>query len=450
LTGLTSVAYASRQPDNGVSEAPMITRTIQVNLWNLVSPLAKTFDLMNPVLADHCLRVAYLSMRLAEELDWPAWRRRETAIAGALQDIGAFSLAERLELLEFETGDRGTHARAGYLLLREFKPFGQIAETVLYHHLPWRHGAGEQSNGKPVPDGSHLLHIADRTAVLVQKDKPVLGQIDGIRSSIGERSGSWFVPAHVDALLRLCDRDYIWMEIATGAMEGALRNSLGVETIDTDVRELLAFSRLVCRIIDFKSEFTATHSSGVAAVGKTLASLVGFSRQECVMFEIAAYLHDLGKLAIPSEILEKRDRLTQDEWSVMRTHVYYTYQILDPIGVLSLVSSWSALHQERLDGSGYPFHIQADDLPLGARLMAVADVFTGITEDRPYRKGMMREEALRVLHEMEARGELDGRLVSLLESGFDAVNRARAEAQAQAVRGYMEFRKEFKGDGESR
>jgi hypothetical protein len=70
----------------------------------------------------------------------------------------------------------------------------------------------------------------------------------------------------VDALLRLCDRDYIWMEIATGAMEGALRNSLGVETIDTDVRELLAFSRLVCRSIDFKSEFTATHSSGVAAV----------------------------------------------------------------------------------------------------------------------------------------------------------------------------------------
>ena len=168
------------------------------------------------------------------------------------------------------------------------------------------------------------------------------------------------------------------------------------------------------------------------------------------MFEIAAYLHDLGKLAIPSEILEKRDHLTQDERSVMRTHVFYTYQILDPIGVLSLVSSWSALHQERLDGSGYPFHIHADDLPLGARLMAVADVFTAITEDRPYRKGMMREEALRVLHEMEARGELDRRLVSLLESGFDAVNRARAEAQAQAVRGYMEFRKEFKGDGESR
>src|SRR5512143_3881091 len=141
----------------------MHLRNIPINLWNFVSPLAKTFDFMNPVLGDHCLRVAYLAMRLSEELGWPAWRRREAAIAGALHDIGAFSLAERLDLLEFESLDRGTHARAGYLLLREFKPFERIAETVLHHHLRWRDGRGGQVDGSPVPDGSHLLHLADRT-----------------------------------------------------------------------------------------------------------------------------------------------------------------------------------------------------------------------------------------------------------------------------------------------
>jgi HD-GYP domain-containing protein (c-di-GMP phosphodiesterase class II) len=424
----------------------MPLRKIAINLWNLVSPLAKTFDLMNPAVGDHCLRVAYMGMRLSEELEWPAWRRREAAIAGALHDIGAFSLAERLDLLEFETSDPGTHARAGYILLRGFKPFGRIAEMILHHHLRWRDGQGSRVDGMPVPEGSHLLHLADRTAVLFRKDQPVLGQIPSIRTSIRERSGSWFVPAHVDALLRLCDRDYIWMEISSGAMGDSLRLSLGGETVDTDVREILEFSRLVCRIIDFKSEFTATHSSGVAAVGRSLAELVGFSRQECLMFEIAAYLHDLGKLAIPSEILEKRDRLTQAEWGVMRTHVYYTYQILNPIEVLNLVSSWSSLHQERLDGSGYPFHIGEDDLPLGARLMAVADVFTGVTENRPYRKGMTREDALGVLHGMAAKGELDPRLTSLMETHFDAINRAREEAQAQAAREYEAFREALSDD----
>ena len=428
----------------------MPLRKIPINLWNLVSPLSKTFDLMNPALGDHGLRVAYLAMRLAEELEWPAWRRREAAIAGALHDIGAFSLAERLDLLEFETTDQGTHARAGYILLREFKPFERIAETVLHHHLPWRNGQGERVDGSPVPEGSHLVHLADRTAVLFRKDEPVLGQIPGIRESIRERSGSWFVPAHVDALLRLCDRDYIWLEISSGAIGDSLHLSLGTETIDTDFRDFLDFSRLVCRIIDFKSEFTATHSSGVAAVGNSLATLIGFSRQECLMFEIAAYLHDLGKLAIPSEILEKRDRLTQAEWGVMRTHAYYTYQILNPIEVLNLVASWSSLHQERLDGSGYPFHIGEDDLPLGARLMAVADVFTGITENRPYRKGMTREDALGVLHGMAAKGELDARLISLLETNYDAIQHAREEAQAQAIREYDAFRDALNGSTATR
>jgi HD-GYP domain-containing protein (c-di-GMP phosphodiesterase class II) len=422
----------------------MLLRNIPVNLWHLVSPLAKTFDLMNPTLGDHCLRVAYLAMRLAEELEWPAWRRREAAIAGALHDIGAFSLTERLMLLEFEIADQGIHARAGYLLLREFKPFERIAETVLHHHLHWRNGQGARVDGSPVPESCHLVHLADRAAVLLRKDEPVLGQVDGIRASIRERSGSWFAPLYVDALLRLCDRDYIWMEISSGAMADSLRHSLGVETIDTDIREILNFSRLVCRIIDFKSKFTAAHSSGVAAVGKFLASLVGFSRQECLMIEIAAYLHDLGKLAIPSEILDKQERLTPAEWSVMRTHAYYTYQILNPIEVLKHVATWSSLHQERLDGSGYPFHVGGDDIPLGARLMAVADVFTGITENRPYRKGMTREDILGILHEMEVKGELDGRLISLLETHYDAIRHALEEARGHALREYETFREALK------
>lgn len=239
------------------------------------------------------------------------------------------------------------------------------------------------------------------------------------------------------------------MPLRAGRRIDARRLSLGMETIDTDVREFRGFSRLVCRIIDFKSEFTATHSSGVAAVGRSLASLVGFSRQECMMFEIAAYFHDLGKLAIPSEILEKRDRLTPTEWGVMRTHAYYTYQILNPIEVLNLAASRGSLHQERLDGSGYPFHIGEDDLPLGARIMAVADVFTGITENRPYRKGMTREEALGVLHGMEAKGEIDARLVSLLDTHYDAIRLALMEAQTQSVREYETFQEALKGGEET-
>jgi HD-GYP domain-containing protein (c-di-GMP phosphodiesterase class II) len=107
------------------------------------------------------------------------------------------------------------------------------------------------------------------------------------------------------------------------------------------------------------------------------------------------------------------------------------------------VTSWGALHQERLNGTGYPFRYTADDLPLGARIMAVADVFTGITEDRPYRKGMEREQAVAVLKGMAGRQELDPKLVGMALSHYDDLDGIRAFAQARAVTEYEAFRAEL-------
>ena len=110
---------------------------IHINLFDLVSSLAKTADMMSPVVADHHLRVAYIAFRISQQLGWTPEQRRELVMAGALHDIGAFSLTERLNLLEFEYVNPGQHARAGYLLALYFKPFKQIAEIVRFHHLPW-------------------------------------------------------------------------------------------------------------------------------------------------------------------------------------------------------------------------------------------------------------------------------------------------------------------------
>jgi HD-GYP domain-containing protein (c-di-GMP phosphodiesterase class II) len=151
----------------------------------------------------------------------------------------------------------------------------------------------------------------------------------------------------------------------------------------------------------------------------------------------------VGKLAIPTEILEKPGKLSPEEWSIMRTHVYFTYQILCPLEALGAISSWGALHQERLDGSGYPFGYREDDLPLGARIMAVADVFTAITEDRPYRAGMSREEAAATLRHMAGRRELDTRLVDLLLEHYVEIDTARVASQKAARREYADFRKEI-------
>jgi HD-GYP domain-containing protein (c-di-GMP phosphodiesterase class II) len=421
----------------------MKKKDLLLNLWDLVSSLAKTFDMMNPAVADHCQRVAYLALRLGEELDLPPGELRDVSIAGALHDIGAFSLNERLDTLAFEVKEPERHSLAGFLLLKDVPLFSRASSLVRFHHLPWKNGKGGAWNGKQVPRSSHVLHLADRVAVSISRGPAILGQVEGICETVSRHKGDLFVPEYADAMLRIAEKDYVWLDIASQTMDTAMRKSLGNQTVEFDLDAMLALSRLICRIIDFKSEFTATHSSGVAASGMKLAHLAGFSRHKCRMFEIAAYLHDLGKLAVPSEILEKPGKLSAEEWQVMRTHVYYTYQILSPIKAFEEIASWGSLHQERLDGSGYPFHYTAKDIPLGARIMAVADVFTAVTEDRPYRKGKAREEAIRDLREMVSRGELDGALVDLLVAHYDAIDLQRAKSQAKAVEEYERFRREL-------
>ncbi|MCC6156159.1 MAG: HD domain-containing protein, partial [Candidatus Hydrogenedentes bacterium] len=399
-----------------------------------------TFDLMDPSIADHSTNVAYWVFRLASELALPEENVRELVVAGMLHDIGAFSLHDRLGLMQFEGERRMEHAMAGYLLLKSFPPFSRVADMVRFHHLPWRDGAGASYSGEKVPIESHLIHLADRVSVLVPRDRDVLGKVDSICKRVQEQSGRVFVPEHVNALDRIRHKDYIWLEAASADLGHILQKSLAPHAEEMDLDGLLDFSKLLCRIIDFKSEFTATHTSGLAATSVLLAEHLGFDHENCKLMQISAYLHDLGKLAVPTEILEKPAQLDASEWHVMRSHAYYTYQILEPIESFRVITSWSALHHERLNGKGYPFSYDESDIPMGARILGVVDVFVGITEDRPYRSGMSQDEARNVLSGMASRKELDQHVVQALLGRYEEMNAVRKSAQAAAIREYEDFR----------
>lgn len=411
----------------------------RVHLFDLVASLAKTIDLVNPRIADHHARVAYIAYRLACESNLPRYTQYRVALAGALHDIGCFSMKERLDILEFEDSRPNQHAIVGARLLETFAPFRSIAQLVRFHHVPWADGNGVQWNGDSVPEDAHLLHLADRIAVLIDRDQSTLGQVSGIQQRIDEQSGRVFKPELVDVFHQLAKKEYFWLEIASQSIDSILRRELRSESIELDMSGIVDFSRLICRLIDFKSEFTATHSSGVAAAAVCLAELIGFSGNERETMRVAAYLHDLGKLAIPSEIIEKPTRLTPEERNIMLSHSYYTYQVLEEVEGFEVITDWSALHQERLNGTGYPFHKTAKELSLGARVMAVADVFTALTENRPYRRGLDKAKAVAILRGQSESGELDSTIIHLLERHYDEVDSARALAQRDAIVEYRTF-----------
>ncbi|MDW8002705.1 MAG: HD domain-containing phosphohydrolase [Deltaproteobacteria bacterium] len=129
----------------------------------------------------------------------------------------------------------------------------------------------------------------------------------------------------------------------------------------------------------------------------------------------------MGKLAIPTEILEKPGPLTEFEMSIIKSHTYYSYRVLESVPEMQTVNQWASFHHERLDGSGYPFHLTAKDLTLGSRIVAVADLVTALLEDRPYRKGFSPKEMFEILRNLVHEGAIDGRIVRIAESSIDLI-----------------------------
>lgn len=409
----------------------------KIRLVDLMICLSDAMDFIDPAVVDHHKRVAYIAHSMATEMGLPLARQKDIALAGALHDIGAFSLAERRNTLAFEILNPHKHAESGYALLRLFSPLSAVATMVRFHHVPWGNGEGREFNGQEVPLASHMLHLSDRIAVLINRKKEILSQAEGICRTIQTNAGRLFSPELVDVFRTMSAREYFWLDLASPSIQTILSQRLRSARIGVASRDMLGFSQLFSRIIDFKSPFTATHSSGVAASAEFLAGRLGFSRQECTAMRIAGYMHDLGKLAVPVEILDKPSRLNRKEFNVVRHHTFYTYRILEPIAALQTINAWAAFHHERLDGSGYPFHLKEKDLPLGSQVMAVADVFTALTEDRPYRLGMKRSETLKVLNDMSLNSALNGEIVALLGKNYNDLEAVRKTAQTDARTKYQ-------------
>ena len=151
--------------------------------------------------------------------------------------------------------------------------------------------------------------------------------------------------------------------------------------------------------LDLKDSETEGHSKRVTAYTIALARAIGLSPAEVKVIARGAFLHDIGKMAIPDDILRKPGKLTKEEQTLMREHCSRGYNILRKIPFLAEAAEIVFAHQEHFDGSGYPSGLRGTEIPIGARIFAVADTLDAITSDRPYRKAcsfdVAREEILR-------------------------------------------------------
>ncbi|MHB8764662.1 MAG: HD-GYP domain-containing protein [Deferrisomatales bacterium] len=404
---------------------------VSVDLGNLLLSLSDAMDLAHPHLVRHQQRVAYVAMKLARTLEQGADQERRIFAGALLHDIGAFSIEEKLALCRAEREDTEPHCARGALLLSTVPCLRSAAPVVRHHHRPW--SAWDRDLGDPDVLAAQVVLLADYAERLLDRETFVLHQHHHVWNEVQAASGSLIHPDVVGAFLACSRAEEFWLDLVSPRLYSLLLHEGPYERFHVGLDWITTVTGLFKDIIDFRSRFTATHSTGVAECARLLSSLFGLTATESRLMEIAGHLHDLGKLHVPDAILNKPSGLTNEEMAVMKSHTYHTYSVIQTIGGLTPVAEWAAFHHERLDGAGYPFRCRAEDLSTGARIMAVADIFTATAEDRPYRKGMSTPDIARALQSFAKRGLIDQRVTELLLDHFDDVRGRVLARQAAAL-----------------
>jgi len=418
----------------------VITLELNIPIIDIILSLSSAIDLIDPTITNHHKRVAYISYSIAKEMNLSDEEIKDLVLASLLHDCGAVNLVDRNSLFEFEFGNsqiqRYSHGYKGWFILQEATELQAAAEIIKFHHVYWEERSNAHLQTYKIPMSSYILHLADRIDILINRKQEILKQRRYIENMIKSGSGIMFMPKIVEAFTDLVSKPYFWFDIVSPYLDEIIKKVMSPYKVYINSSSLHEYANITHRIIDFRSKFTATHSIGVATSSSTLATKLGFSVSDSKLMHSAGLMHDLGKLCIPEYILEKPGPLDKNEYNIIKSHTYHTYRILNSIPGLDKVRDWAAFHHEKLDGTGYPFELSANQLDLGSRILAVSDMFTALTEERPYRHAMPLENAIDIINSSK---NLDYDVKACLNENLAEINETRKTSQENVTKSCHEI-----------
>ena len=391
-----------------------------LNIREVIFALSEALDYVGIDDTMHGKRVAYMAAEIAKKIVWEKKDIDDILAIGMLHDCGVSSTDVHTALVnELDWENSYLHCERGYELLKKVTFFTPYASPILYHHTHWN----EFPNNTEIKLRlfANIIYLVDRVdALRVQLGYTTNIQKNAIRTTIQKYSGTMFAPHLVDAFLDISISDSFWYY-----MESSILHDYFLSWIDEGQSHEVAFGKLkeiaemFADIVDAKSTFTYEHTSGVASLATYLAKMYGLSVKQQEIIELAGYFHDLGKLKISDALLLKPGPLSDEERSCMNHHGFDSQIILRKVKGFEEVSKIASMHHETLDSKGYPFHYQAEQIPIEARVLTIADIFQALIQDRPYRVGLTIYEAYEIMEYMREEGKIDGTILAILHDNLE-------------------------------
>jgi len=371
-----------------------------------------------PSLGRHSFQVAFLSAQIAEKMNLDS---SYAFLAGLIHDLGLILPYEGKTLLD-EIDDtfvivRDTpskplhlHSILGSFITDYGEKLKPISPIVLKHHFPASYLDKTEENLI-----SNIVFISDQVSryTMVNLDvspRDILIALEDMKS--------FFFPEVFEACREVLNMEFVqWQleNILAGYDVTDLLNDHVRNCPDCDKKDLIQIGKIVSFIVDTKSEFTTSHTWRVAVFSEKMAEKAGKNSEDLF---IAGLYHDIGKISVSYKILEKPAKLSDEEYAIMKKHVYFSYLILLPYKD----ENWflpAVRHHERLDGYGYPFRLKGEEMTLEDKIIQVADVFSALLEERPYRPANTVEKALSMVREEVKKKKLSQEAFELLESSLE-------------------------------
>ena len=394
---------------------------MELDVLGLVAACSYALDCVETelvhVTSRHAKRVAYMSVCVAEQLGICGKDLQDLAVYALLHDNALTQyIQEELHsnLTDMKEMPRiGVHCSIGEENIQGFPFHTDVKNVILYHHENADGSGPFGKKSEEVPLFSRIIHLCDLLDQACCRKAFTTETWEWAKDVLQRIRGTMVDEECAEALERIFSEEY-FLSLG-GNFEASLWNKVPRQKQELDFSQIKKLAEFFAKIVDYKSPFTSTHSIGVAERAEKLSRYMGFDEETVQKMYLAGALHDIGKVAVGNEILEKPDRLTDAEFAVMKHHAAYTYNILSEIDDFEEIRDFAAFHHERLDGTGYPFGKDASELNVQERMMACIDIYQALTESRPYKKGMSHERACEILKNMADKGWLDMDIIDKIE-----------------------------------
>lgn len=392
---------------------------LKFNLIKVLLSLSFGMDCVENDLAGvtthHSKRVAYIAIVLGKSLGINGSKLIDLAACALLHDCALTEYVLYMENIEGKMKnnekDVAKHCIFGENNIKMLKFAGDVRGAILYHHENADGTGAFKKKYYEISLYARIIHFADQIDVDFDLSKVTDEKYNEIIQYIKNNTDKLFEKNICDAFednFSFEDVKILSREDLSDIIIKTLPNIKIVYSND----DIVSFANFIAKIIDYKSKFTMKHSIGIAEKAMAIAKCYNYSEDDVCKLYFAGALHDIGKLAVNRDILEKPGKLTESEFVSIKSHALYTYKMLKDIEGLEEICDIASSHHEKLDGSGYPFGKKEEQLSRNDKIIAVIDIYQALIEERPYKKTMSHAEAIDILNTMARKNLIDGDIVN--------------------------------------